>query len=79
MSETAQFVIEDFTAGFLSGWYFNNTKSSESSSFQIEINGKVIGTGEANLFRQDLKEAGFTDGCHAFRVFIDDKITQYGE
>ncbi|MBU2877767.1 glycosyltransferase [Aliiglaciecola lipolytica] len=72
-------MIEDFTAGFLSGWYFNNTPSSESSSFQIEINGKVIGTGEASLFRQDLKDAGFTDGCHAFRVFIDDKITEYGE
>lgn len=79
MSEIAQFVIEDFTAGFLSGWYFNSSPSSEASSFQIEINGKVVGTGKANSFRQDLKDAGFTDGCHAFRVFIDDKITQFGE
>jgi GT2 family glycosyltransferase/glycosyltransferase involved in cell wall biosynthesis len=76
MAEVSQYVIEDYTSGFISGWYYSNTPSS---SFQVEVNGKVITTGDAIDFRKDLKDAGFSDGCHAFRVFIDDKLNVFGE
>lgn len=79
MAAAAQFVIEDYTSGFISGWYYNNIPSLNSSHFQVEVNGKVIATGDAKHFRKDLKDAGFSDGCHAFRVFIDHALNAFGK
>jgi GT2 family glycosyltransferase len=79
MAASAQFVIEDYTSGFISGWYYDNTSSLNASDFQVQVNGNVIAIGEAKLFRQDLKDAGFSDGCHAFRLFIDDSVNGFGQ
>lgn len=79
MSETAQFVIEQYTAGFLSGWYYENSSLPTAKCFQIEVNGLVVGVGETTIFRQDLKNAGYGDGVHAFRIFLDDKLVEYGK
>lgn len=79
MQNTIQYKIEEFTAGFLSGWYYDSNLPNEGSIFQVEVDEKVISVGTADLFREDLLKAGFGDGKHAFRVFIEDKLCSFGE
>jgi GT2 family glycosyltransferase/glycosyltransferase involved in cell wall biosynthesis len=79
MRDTITFTIEDFTAGFLSGWYYDSTLPSQGSMFQVEVDEKVVTVGTADSFREDLLEAGLGNGKHAFRIFIEDKLSGFGK
>ncbi|OIQ25372.1 glycosyltransferase [uncultured Vibrio sp.] len=52
----------------ISGWAFNHQNSNEKVSLEIFANDKLLATCVADGFREDLKQAGFNDGCHSFSL-----------
>lgn len=55
------------------GWA-SDTDASSNGSITIDViaEGKVIASGPAYLYRDDLKAAGFGEGRHGFRISIPD-------
>lgn len=50
------------------GWALNPTSPLERVNVEILCDGKVVGHGSANGYRQDLVDAGIGDGNHLFRI-----------
>ena len=57
------------------GWMFWASHPNARFSLDVLIDGKQLGQCEANLFRADLKEAGYGDGCCAFTFSIPASLT----
>ncbi len=66
--------IDSCVNGQLRGWV-KNGESDAPVSFQVLANDKVIGYGIANLYREDLKLAGYGSGVHGFDIRLDVKTT----
>lgn len=54
--------------GYAYGWAFNPLKPNDRVSVDILCDGKLVGHGPADEYRQDLKDAGIGDGKHLFKV-----------
>lgn len=63
--------IDAVEAGVVHGWaaYQGDNKPV---SIHVIYDGKTIGTGVADTYREDLKTAGINDGKHGFAIEIDD-------
>lgn len=59
--------IESFESGILSGWAADD-RSDAPLAISIVCEGQVIGQGVADLYRDDLKDAGINEGNHAFSI-----------
>lgn len=55
------------TAGCATGWAYDPSDSLRRVRIDIDIDGKYHDTVAAILYREDLAQAGFGDGHHAFR------------
>ncbi|MDC0601786.1 glycosyltransferase [Aliiglaciecola sp.] len=62
--------IDTLNGGILSGWGVD-LNSESPISVAIYCNNKLIGSGVAETFRPDLKQAKFNDGLHGFEIEID--------
>ena len=58
--------IESIGERLISGWAHNPERPEERLQVQIFISGQLVGTVIAEHFREDLRSAGFGDGCRAF-------------
>lgn len=54
--------------GYAYGWAFNPLKPNDRMSVDIFCDGKLVGHGPADGYRQDLKDAGIGDGKHLFKI-----------
>jgi GT2 family glycosyltransferase/glycosyltransferase involved in cell wall biosynthesis len=67
--------IDALNGGILSGWAAN-LNSKENISIAIYCNSKLVGSGIAETFRPDLKQANINDGLHGFKFEIDTAILE---
>ncbi|MGV3558199.1 CotH kinase family protein [Larkinella arboricola] len=51
----------------IQGWVWDRSKPNTPLMVEFFANGKSIGTVEANLYRQDLKDTGKGNGMHGYR------------
>jgi hypothetical protein len=63
--------IDVLDSGKLLGWAFNAATPNKAVSFYVCLNGNVIAQGIANLFRDDLEQAGFGSGHCSFSTSVD--------
>jgi GT2 family glycosyltransferase/glycosyltransferase involved in cell wall biosynthesis len=63
--------IDHFNAGVVSGWSAA-IESDRSINIHIICNEEIIGSGCADLFRGDLKNANIHQGKHAFEIAVKD-------
>lgn len=66
--------IEKFSNGKLYGWVFDENKPDTSFAIQLYCDGRLVGAGMANIFRGDLKEAGYGNGKHGFVIRLNPKV-----
>ena len=65
--------IDRIHSGLLMGWVAQRDVS-ESIHFKVLIGDRVIAEGLADQYRDDLKKAGFGDGCHGFAIDISNVV-----
>uniref|UniRef100_A0A7V6CEB0 Uncharacterized protein n=1 Tax=Thermodesulfobacterium geofontis TaxID=1295609 RepID=A0A7V6CEB0_9BACT len=65
----------DAVKGFyVYGWAYNRKNPEERVEVVVLVDGKPVAEGVADLFRQDLLDAGIGDGKHGFRIRIPDEM-----
>ena len=62
--------IDLYGGGHLSGWVFDSGRPDESIFIEIYDGQDLIGSGQADLYRADLEEAGLGNGRHGFRIAL---------
>lgn len=50
------------------GWAFNEQNPEERVEVTVLIDGSIVAEGIADVFREDLKQAGIGDGRHGFEI-----------
>ncbi|MFC5411107.1 ELWxxDGT repeat protein [Larkinella bovis] len=58
--------LDKVECGTIRGWVWDKDKPTTALKLEFFANGQSIGTADANIFRQDLKEAGKGNGVHAY-------------
>ena len=56
------------------GWAFDNDTPTNRVQVRVLVNGKVVAESSANLFRQDVLDAGIGDGFSGWQVNLFGKI-----
>ena len=59
------------TNHYVHGWVVNKEQVDQPVEISIFAGDKLAGYGCANIYREDLKNAGFGDGCHGFKIKLD--------
>lgn len=67
--------IDAVEGGFIYGWAAYNN-SDESVKINVVANERVIGQGEASIYRADLVSAGIHQGMHGFKIAINHDSTK---
>lgn len=67
--------IELLEGGVLTGWAASKV-DAEPLCINVVVNDAVIGRGQANIYREDLLQAGINQGFHSFRIPVNDIISQ---
>ena len=62
--------VDDATASMVSGWAWDSGKPNDPVVVEHSRNGQSIATITADGFRQDLLEARFGNGRHAFEIVL---------
>ena len=62
--------LDALNGGILSGWAAD-LNSEASISIAIYCNEKLVGSGIAETFRSDLKQANINEGLHGFKLEVD--------
>jgi phytanoyl-CoA hydroxylase len=65
--------IED---GWVAGWAFCSFSPDEPVDVQLSLDGTVIGTWTADLYRPDLEAAGKGNGRHAFEIALGPHLAE---
>ncbi|WNC71295.1 glycosyltransferase family 4 protein [Thalassotalea psychrophila] len=60
--------IDWVSSGFVRGWVFNPENNNEECSFSLKLNDEIIVESKANLFRADVKKAGFGNGKYGYCI-----------
>lgn len=63
--------FDDIAQGRADGWVFSPDLPLERAQVEVVCDGRVVGRGTANRLREDLREAGVSDGRVAFSIPID--------
>lgn len=58
--------LDKVECGTMRGWVWDRNKPNTAMKIEFYANGVSIGTTEANIYRQDLKDAGKGNGAHAY-------------
>jgi len=61
------------------GWVYNSNNAEEKVIVYIYVDNKLVGTSIANLYREDLKNAGINDGNHGFFFKLPEYILDGAE
>ena len=69
--------FDGISQNILEGWVCDDSNKGKTFSIDLFIDHKFVGTYDADLFREDLLEAGIGKGCNSFKVsiplnFLDD-------
>jgi FkbH-like protein len=70
-------VVEWLTRGEVRGWAFKAGPDVERLRIECKSDGLTIGSGTADIWREDLQAAGFGDGRHAFVVALASAISPF--
>ncbi|MGR5322977.1 glycosyltransferase [Vibrio sp. DNB22_17_1] len=65
--------IDSICSGFITGWAID-PESKGKNTVAIFVDGKAICGVEANIYRQDLKEAELSDGYNGFEIPVVDLL-----
>ena len=63
--------IDAFNDGLIYGWAASNVSSKQLEVY-VKCNDKIIGRGVADIYREDLKNAGIHNGEHGFAIRLND-------
>ncbi|GAB3909789.1 hypothetical protein GCM10028803_48100 [Larkinella knui] len=58
--------LDKVECGTIRGWVWDRNKPNTPMMLEFYANGVSIGTAEANIYRQDLKDAGKGNGTHGY-------------
>ncbi|MFD1143454.1 beta-propeller fold lactonase family protein [Larkinella insperata] len=58
--------LDKVECGSIRGWVWDSKRPNTPLTVEILADGKVIGTASANIFRQDIKDAGKGNGEHVY-------------
>lgn len=70
--------IERFVDGQLVGWLWDERAAAERVTFDLLVNGSVVGRYQAAALRGDLQKKGIGDGRHAFAVPVQPSVLKAG-
>ena len=65
-----RFHLDRIANGKAYGWAINEAAPLCRPLIRIAINGVVIASEYANIYRQDLREINFGDGAHGFEIYL---------
>lgn len=65
-----RFHIDRIAACKAYGWVINQDSMQQRLLIRITVNNTVIATEHANIYRQDLRNAGLGDGTYGFEIYI---------
>lgn len=65
-----RFHIDRIAGGKAYGWVINQDSIQHRLLIRILLNRTVIASEHANIYRQDLRNAGFGDGAYGFEIYI---------
>jgi hypothetical protein len=68
--------IDAIEAGFVSGWALDPNTIRQNTYVSLEVNGKLYGRVLANEYRNDLEEAGISDGYNGFNIPLDEFLKE---
>jgi GT2 family glycosyltransferase/glycosyltransferase involved in cell wall biosynthesis len=68
--------IDAIEAGFVSGWALDPNTIRQNTYVSLEVDGKLYGRVLANEYRNDLEEAGISDGYNGFNIPLDEIIKE---
>lgn len=60
--------IDCYEDGIFHGWAINDQDPKTPVNVELFIENNLIGCGIANIYREDLRDAGVGDGCHGFSI-----------
>jgi len=63
--------IDGLSNRTLSGWAANKSHAESAVRVSVYSGEEILGTGIADLYREDLKKAGIGNGNHGFQVLLD--------
>ncbi len=66
--------LDGCNGGVLEGWAFNHDQPDQPLQIEAVVDGAVVATGTASLYRQDLEAAGIGTGAHAFRLPLPEAL-----
>ncbi|MFC5410162.1 putative Ig domain-containing protein [Larkinella bovis] len=58
--------LDKVECGTIRGWVWDRNKPNAAMTVEFYANGVAVGTTEANIYRQDLKDANKGNGAHAY-------------
>lgn len=67
--------VDTLANGKVYGWAFNSDNQAERLQISIARGAQTLAAGMADLFREDLPDAGIGDGKHAFAIAVPPDIT----
>lgn len=70
MSKMLRGAIDSIDSGVANGWVAN-LKSAQPISINVMANDRIVGHGQADLFRKDLLEAEIGNGYHAYKIKLE--------
>jgi GT2 family glycosyltransferase/glycosyltransferase involved in cell wall biosynthesis len=68
--------IDVIEAGFASGWALDTNAIKQDTYVSLEVDGKLYGRALANEYRNDIEEAGISDGYNGFNIPLDEFLKE---
>jgi SAM-dependent methyltransferase len=66
--------LDSLADGYVQGWARDTRKPSEPASVTVHCNGRPVGSTAADIYRADLKQAGYGEGKHGFAFYLPDGL-----
>lgn len=60
--------IDKYEDGYLHGWVYDSSQPDEAFAIRVFVEEQLVGEGVADIYRDDLKEAGLGAGYHGFVI-----------
>jgi len=64
-----QFSIDSYDRSLVSGWARIPARPGKHCFVELKENGTTVASSIANIYRDDLLQAGLGDGCYGFQLF----------
>lgn len=73
-TEQAVGFIDSIETGFAQGWAIDLNNENNETFVSLEVDGKLYGYAESNLYRKDLEDSGISDGNNGFKIPLDEAL-----